>query len=309
MVGERTTVHRSQAGNAGDAGFIAADVRHEPYRNDVRTGLQYGPSNRPFMSATGRKTMTADEASTTNRPASILVVEDDAGINALITCFLRQSGYDAEGVGNGREMDAAMGRRTYDLILLDLLLPEETGFDICRRLRAASDARIIMVTALAEVTDRVAGLDLGADDYVSKPFELVELGARIRAVLRRGSAPKTGSPPAMPGGPLRFAGWRFEPERRLLYTEAGVRMALTGAETDLLLVFCRHAGQVMSRRELIALTRGERYAIDERSIDLLVSRLRRKLAQGGRQQELIHTMRGDGYLFDGDVPAESGEQS
>ena len=225
--------------------------------------------------------MAPNEDHTTNRTAFILVVEDDPGINALITRFLRQSGYNAEGVRNGREMDAAMGRQTVDLVLLDLLLPEETGLDICRRLRATGDARIIMVTALAEVTDRVAGLDLGADDYVSKPFELVELGARIRAVLRRGAAPKAGLEPVSSGGPMRFAGWRFEPERRLLYTEAGVRMALTGAETDLLLVLCRYAGQVMSRRELITLTRGDRYAIDERSIDLLVSRLRRKLAQGG----------------------------
>jgi len=249
--------------------------------------------------------MTTDEASTTDRTIHILVVEDDPEINAMIMRFLRQSGYKAEGVTNGREMDAAMARQVFDLILLDLLLPEETGLDLCRRIRATSDARIIMVTALAEVTDRVVGLELGADDYVGKPFELVELGARIRAVLRRGAVRDTASVPGAFGGALRFAGWRFEPERRLLYTEAGVRMALTGAETDLLLVLYRHSGQVVTRRQLITLTRGEGYAIDERSIDLLISRLRRKLAQGGQKRELIRTVRGDGYIFDGDIPSAS----
>ncbi len=253
--------------------------------------------------------MKADETSTPNRTAHILIVEDDPGINALIARFLRQSGYNVEGVRNGREMDAAMARQVFDLILLDLLLPEETGFDICRRVRATSDARIMMVTALAEVADRVAGLELGADDYVSKPFELVELRARIRAVLRRGAVHGTATGAGPSETALRFAGWRFEPERRLLYTEAGVRMALTGAETDLLLVLYRHAGQVLTRRQLITLTRGEEYAIDERSIDLLVSRLRRKLAQGGRHMEFIHTVRGDGYLFTDGIPPGSAGRS
>ncbi|MDR3438654.1 response regulator transcription factor [Telmatospirillum sp.] len=257
--------------------------------------------------------MTTDDVSRTGRAIHILVVEDDHEINALITRFLRKSNYIAVGVGNGREMDAAMAGQVFDLVLLDLLLPEENGLDLCRRIRATSDACIIMVTALAEVTDRVAGLELGADDYVSKPFELVELGARIRAVLRRGQPSGVVAPPPAPApapaGGLRFAGWRFEPERRLLYTESGVRMALTGAETDLMLVFYRHAGQVVTRRQLIALTRGDEDAIDERAIDLLVSRLRRKLAQGGRQLELIRTVRGDGYLFDSDIPAADGGRS
>ncbi|WP_199175545.1 response regulator transcription factor [Telmatospirillum siberiense] len=230
----------------------------------------------------------------------ILIVEDDPDINALITRFLKKSGYQAEGVANGREMDVAMAKHPFDLVLLDLMLPGETGLDLCRRIRATSDARVIMVTALAEVTDRVAGLELGADDYIGKPFELIELAARIKAVLRRGAPRKseTAGTPEVIHDSLHFSGWRFEPERRLLYTKTGVRMALTGAETDLLLVLYRHAGQVVSRRQLIVLTRGDEDAIDERTIDLLVSRLRRKLAQGGRQLELIRTIRGDGYLFD-----------
>jgi DNA-binding response OmpR family regulator len=162
-----------------------------------------------------------------------------------------------------------------------------------------------MVTALAEVKDRVAGLELGADDYVSKPFELAELGARIGAVLRRGPLrrPSEAVPPA--SETRQFAGWRFEPERRLLYSRKGVRMALTGAETDLLLVLCRHPRQVLSRTQLIELITGQPAGLEERTIDLLVSRLRRKLAQEGRQLELIRTVRGDGYLFDPDVVGDS----
>lgn len=250
--------------------------------------------------------MTTADVSTTKPEIHILVVEDDPDINALITRFLRKSGYLAEGVSDGREMDAAMARHPFDLVLLDLMLPGETGHDLCRRIRATSNACVIMVTALAEVTDLVAGLESGADDYVSKPFELIELGARIKAVLRRGTPRKTISAESSEAGKnaLHFSGWRFEPERRLLYTKTGVRLTLTGAETDLLLVFYRHVRQVVSRRQLIALTRGDEDAIDERAIDLLVSRLRRKLAQGGRQLELIRTVRGDGYLFDTEVAQE-----
>lgn len=228
--------------------------------------------------------------------ATILVVEDDPELSALLVRFLTQSGYDAESVADGRAMDAILTRRSFDLILLDLLLPGESGFDLCRRLRAASNIRIIMLTALADVGNRVAGLEMGADDYVNKPFELVELRARIRAVLRRNAPPSPlGIVPT--DHALRFPGWRFEPERRALYTDSGIRMALTGTETDLLLVLCRHAGQVIGRRQLIVLTRGNETAMDERGIDLLVCRLRRKLAQGGQQLDLIHTVRGGGYMF------------
>lgn len=254
--------------------------------------------------------MTTGETTGEDRASTrILVVEDDPRINALVSRFLRQSGYEVGSAGDGVEMDAALARQSFDLILLDLMLPGETGLEICRRLQITSDARIIMVTALGEVADRVTGLELGADDYISKPFDLEELRARIRAVLRRGAKHRSGGTPGTVTGGLSFAGWRFEPERRLLYTEAGVRMTLTGAETDLLLVFCRHAGKVVTRRQLITLTRGEEYAIDERSIDLLVSRLRRKLAQGGHDVELIRTVRGDGYLFDVESPEPNGRQS
>jgi len=245
------------------------------------------------MSAGGRP--LADAA------AHILLVEDDPDISALVTRFLRNSGYGVTSVADGRAMDTVMAERRVDLVLLDVMLPGETGFALCRRIHATSAARVIMVSALAGVADRIAGLDLGADDYVGKPFELEELGARIRSVLRR-SAPRDAAGPAEPpSGGLHFATWRFEPERRALYTAKGVRMALTGAEADLLLVFHRHARQVLSRAQLIALTRGADGSVEERTIDLLVSRLRRKLAEGGRQLELIRTVRSGGYVFDPDI--------
>lgn len=233
----------------------------------------------------------------TTEKVRILVVEDDPEISILMTRYLQEAGYGVTTVTDGQAMDGVMSQQTIHLVLLDLMLPRDSGLDLCRRIRATSDARVIMVTALSGVTDRVVGLDLGADDYIGKPFELIELGARIRAVLRRGS--RAVEDQGGGGANLfHFSGWRFEPERRALYSARGVRMMLTGAETDLLLVFCRHADQVLSRTRLIALTRGENRAIAERSIDLLVSRLRRKLAQGGHQLELIRTMRSDGYLFD-----------
>ncbi|WP_284948235.1 response regulator [Acidisoma cladoniae] len=233
-----------------------------------------------------------------SEPTCILVVEDDDDIRALILRYLTRSGYVVVGVADGSGLDREMARQPFDLILLDVMLPAETGFELCRRIHTISQARIIMVTALAEVTDRVAGLELGADDYVGKPFELVELGARIKAVLRRG-VPRELTPQANAAAAgLHFAGWRFEPERRVLYTSGDVRMTLTGAETDLMLVFYHHPGRVLSREELIALTRGASFIVEERTIDLLISRLRRKLAHGGRQLELIRTIRGDGYVFD-----------
>jgi two-component system, OmpR family, response regulator len=253
---------------------------------------------------TDRIVMSAETLSPADAAPRILLVEDDPEISALVARFLRNEGYVVAAVGNGRAMDAAMAEQKFDVALLDLMLPQESGFDLCRRLRATSDLRIIMVTALAEVRDRVAGLDQGADDYLSKPFELVELGARIRAVLRRGIVSDAPGRSASGTKGLSFAGWRFEPERRALYTPKGVRMALTGAETDLMLVFLGHARQVLSRSQLIELTRGAEGIVEERTIDLLISRLRRKLAQGGRQLELIRTVRGDGYVFDPDAGME-----
>jgi DNA-binding response OmpR family regulator len=232
-----------------------------------------------------------------NAMPHILVVEDDPEISRLVTQFLREKDYTVASAADGRAMNAIMASQTIDVILLDLMLPEDSGLDLCKQIRATSKARIIMVTALASLADRVAGLDAGADDYVSKPFALPELEARIRAVLRRGQDDKES--PAEAAG-VRFGGWRFEPERRILYSPKGVRITLTAAEADLLLAFQSNAQQVLSRPQLIELTRGKSEGVSDRAIDLLVSRLRRKLALGGRQLEIIQTVRSDGYVFNPD---------
>ena len=194
--------------------------------------------------------------------------------------------------GDGAAMDRLLVDGPFDLALLDIMLPGESGLALCQRLRAQAGMGIIMVTALAETGDRVAGLDLGADDYVCKPFDLDELDARIRAVLRRqpgeaGAAEST----------LAFGGWRFQPQRRILHAPTGVRVSLTGAEADLLLTFCQHPQAVLSREHLIEWTRGAAIVVPDRVIDLLVSRLRRKLSVGGTPSDIIQTARAGGYLF------------
>jgi two-component system OmpR family response regulator len=231
-------------------------------------------------------------------PVRIMVVEDDADIRDMLQRYLHSLGYAVAVAGDGVAAYRMMQAQSFDLILLDLMLPAGNGFDLCRRIRKTSDLRIIIVTARAEVADRVAGLELGADDYIGKPFELAEMAARIRAVLRRGVPRETMSESGLRPDALSFAGWRFEPERRLLYANGRVRVALTGAETDLLLVFCGNPSRILSREELLDLSRRDDRAIEERTVDLTVSRLRRKLASGGRQLELIRTIRGNGYIFD-----------
>lgn len=182
-----------------------------------------------------------------------------------------------------------------DLILLDLMLPQESGYELFHYIRQTATVPVIMVTALTETKDRVTGLDLGADDYVSKPFDLTELEARIRAVLRRTEKP------AFPNDTLSehiFGPWKFIPAKRALYGQSGVRVTLSSSETDLMLTFCHHPNVLLARNEIIELIYNAPNAVEERTIDLLVSRLRRKLAEGGRQLELIRTIRGDGYIFD-----------
>lgn len=236
--------------------------------------------------------------------AHILIVEDDPDISGPLARFLRGNGFAVSVAERAEAAGEVLAHDDVDLVLLDVMLPGENGLTLCRRLRAAGGPRIIMVTALSEPTDKIAGLELGADDYVSKPFDLGELLARIRAVLRRGSIAdaeprRSGAEPV-----LRFSGFAFHPHRRFLRSPAGLRIPLTGAETDLLLVFCQNARKVLSREELITLTRGEGFAISTRSIDLLVSRLRRKLAGDDLLADPIRTIRADGYAFHPEVAAE-----
>ena len=235
-----------------------------------------------------------------NSVPHILVVEDDRAICQLVSRCLEANGMRVSTAGDGRHMDRALKDSRIDLILLDIMLPGEDGLKICRRLRSSSKVPVIMLTAKGEELDLIVGLEVGADDYMTKPFSPRELVARIRAVLRRGTAAAEPEE-ARPGGVFVFNGWRLDPTLRQLHDAEGVRVALTGAELDLLQVFCERPRRVLSRDRLIDLTKGRAPAPFERSIDILVSRLRQKMEEDPRQPTLIVTIRSGGYMFSPEV--------
>jgi two-component system OmpR family response regulator len=231
--------------------------------------------------------------------ARILCVEDDAEIARMLSEVLEENGFAPSFVGSAAEMDAALRRDSIDLVLLDVMLPGEDGLSICRRLRASSAIPIIMVTARDEDIDRILGLELGADDYVSKPFNSRELVARIRAILRRVDGP--GASTRLRERPLTFAGWHIDPAARQLQDADGIRITLTSVEFDLLLAFCRNAGRVLTREQLIELIHGRLAGPIERSIDVHISRIRQKIESDPREPLLIKTVRLGGYIFTADV--------
>lgn len=232
--------------------------------------------------------------------AHVLVVEDDSDTRVLLTRFLRENGLHATGARDGRQMWEMLDRVPVDLVLLDIMLPGTTGLDLCRALRSRSDVGIIMVTARGSETDRVLGLEFGADDYVAKPFSRPELLARIRAVLRRGGAAPVGST-APKRRALGFEGWTLDTARRELTAPGGASVDLSGAEYDLLLAFLEHPQRVLSRDQLLELSRNRIGEPFDRTVDVLVSRLRRKIEDEQSGHALIKTVRGAGYMFAPDV--------
>jgi two-component system OmpR family response regulator len=224
----------------------------------------------------------------------ILLVEDDAEISRLLEQVLSENGFTACGVTSAAEMEPALARGNVDLVVLDVMLPGEDGFSICRRLRATSGIPIIMLTALGEDVNRIVGLEIGADDYVTKPFNSRELVARIRALLRRShDTPLSRSRPRA----LRFAGWLIDPTSRQLRNPDDVQVVMTSAEFDLLLAFCRNPGQVLSREQLLDLTHAGSAGPVERSIDVHVSRVRQKIEPDPHDPSFIKTVRLAGYIF------------
>lgn len=225
----------------------------------------------------------------------ILVVEDDREIASLIARHLRAQEFRVSLARDGKDCDRMLADMRVDLIILDLMLPGEDGFSICRRIRAGAKTPIIIVSARSDDVDRIVGLELGADDFLAKPFNARELVARIRAVLRR----VNDTAPAAEAGPrhLGFEGWRLDTMTRELINPAGAQVTITGAEFDLLHVFCRRPGRVMSRDQLLELTQGRAAGPSERSIDILVARLRRKMEQTTHEPRLIVTVRSGGYMF------------
>jgi two-component system OmpR family response regulator len=229
----------------------------------------------------------------------ILLVEDDREITALVSRFLSTNNIRVSTAADGRAMDRILKDRNIDLVVLDIMLPGEDGLSICRRIRASSALPIIMLTAKGEDIDRILGLEIGADDYIAKPFNPRELLARIHAVLRRGAFHVLLDNPAQEA--LTFDGWQLDRRLRRLQNPEGVRVSLTGAEFDLLLVFCERPHRVLSRDQLLDLTQGRASTPFNRSIDILVSRLRQKMEKDPKQPTLIQTIRSAGYMFSPEV--------
>lgn len=231
----------------------------------------------------------------------ILIVDDDRDIRELLQEFFHKRGLRASVAADGVEMEAVMRRAPVDLIVLDVMLPGKSGLELCRELRARYATPIIMLTAVTETTDRVVGLEMGADDYVPKPFDPRELLARVRAVLRR-QAPEARKEPQRQV--YHFAGWTMDVSRRRLLAPGEVLVELTGAEFNLLHTFARSAQRILTREQLIDLSGGEEGASYDRSIDILVSRLRRKMEDDPRAPRLIQTVRSGGYQFMPETVAE-----
>ncbi len=228
-------------------------------------------------------------------PPHILLVEDDPQISRILAEVLVEHGFTATRAGSAAEMDAILTRHAIDLVILDVMLPGEDGFSACRRLRSNSSVPIIMLTALGNEVDRVVGLEIGADDYVSKPFSSRELIARIRALLRRAVPDRKQTQDA--NAALAFEGWVIDPARRQLRNPSGVKVALTSAEFDLLLAFCRNPNRVLSREKLLELMHSGLAGPIERSIDVHVSRVRQKIEASAEDPVFIKTIRLGGYIF------------
>lgn len=224
---------------------------------------------------------------------NILLVEDDPALRTLITRTLRENGFAVRAASAAPEMWAAFENGPVELILLDVMLPGTSGFDLCRALRQRTAIPIIFISAKGSETDRVVGLELGADDYLAKPFGTRELVARVRAVLRR---PPLAQTAAGKSDRFVFDGWSLNLPRRELLSPTGAIVDLTGAEFDLLVALCDNAGRVIARERLIELSRARLGDSSDRSVDVLISRLRRKLSGAGHDAP-IATIRGLGYML------------
>jgi two-component system OmpR family response regulator len=230
------------------------------------------------------------------RSQHLLVVDDDREIRDLVSRFLTRHGYRVTAARDGREMKQALVDWSVDLIVLDLMLPGTDGLTLCRELRANSKVPVIMLTAMGEEMDRIVGLEMGADDYLPKPFNPRELLARIKAVLRRIDEPTRASDEAR-GNLIRFEDWEFDAAARVLKTADGVAVELTAGEFELLQTFVLHPQRVLSRDQILDMTQGRSAVPFDRSVDVQVGRLRRKIEVDPTNPLLIKTVRGGGYIF------------
>ena len=225
----------------------------------------------------------------------LLIVDDDVEILDLLKKFFVQHAYEVDLATQGDAMWAVIEKNRPDIIILDLMLPGEGGLSLCQKLRARTAIPIIMLTAMGELSDRIIGLELGADDYLTKPFDPRELLARLRAVQRRAGEKSLGQEPTRPV--ITFADWQLDITCRELRSPEGVMIPLSAGEFDLLLVFLEHPQRILTREQLIDLARGQGHDAYDRSIDVQVSRLRRKIEPDSKRPDLIRTVRNGGYMF------------
>lgn len=233
----------------------------------------------------------------------ILIVDDDRDIRTLLAGYLEKQGLRCIAAADGREMRAALENHRIDLIVLDIMMPGEDGLTLCRNLRASdspnANTPVLMLTARGEDMDRIIGLEMGADDYLAKPFVPRELYARLRAILRRARAlpPNMAAAPATQGRELHFAHWRLDTVARHLIDQDGTIVALSGAEFRILSIFLSHPQKILSRDQLMELTQGREADVFDRSIDLLISRVRQRLNDNAREPAIIKTVRNEGYVL------------
>ena len=231
----------------------------------------------------------------------ILVVEDDAVTREKLTGYFEREGYRVTAVENGQEMRAVLAEQTVDLVMLDINLPGEDGLLLTRELRARSTVGIILVTGRSDAVDRIVGLEMGADDYVTKPFELRELLVRVKNLLWRISLAATATRVAEPlDDAVYFGPWRFDIPRRQL-SKDGVPVRLTKAEYEVLVAFVAHPGRVLSRERILTLISHRGDGPSDRTIDVLIRRLRGKMELDPRDPQLFVTVHGEGYLFAGEL--------
>ena len=234
----------------------------------------------------------------------ILIVDDDPEIRGLLVNYLSRNEFEAVAARDGREMWQKLDRHAVDLIVLDLMLPDTDGLTLCRELRVKSSIPVLMLTARGEETDRIIGIEMGADDYLVKPFNPRELLARIKTILRRTRA----LPPNLRPEQARclcFAGWCLDTAARLLTSPDGVATPLSGGEYRLLRILLDHPNRVLNRDQLTEMTQGREAEAYDRAVDVQVSRLRQRLRDDSREPELIKTVRGEGYVLASTVEARS----
>jgi two-component system phosphate regulon response regulator OmpR len=235
--------------------------------------------------------------------AEIVVVDDEPDLREMVAEYLERHGFEVRTARDGDELAALLERKAADLIILDINMPGENGLILARRLREHSDVCLMMLTAAGETVDRVVGLEIGADDYVAKPFDLRELLARVRAVLRRRANAEARSVAAKPrADTLRLGRWLLDLDARKLLREDGFELSLTAMEFDLLHAFARHPNKVLSRDRLLTLAHQRDLEPFDRSIDIRVMRLRKKLERDPTKPEIIKTIRGGGYMYVSNEP-------